>query len=255
VPLFEAGGVGLFVKELESALQSGEVDLAVHSLKDMPGQLPAGLEIAAVPEREDPRDVLVSRLNLPLAELPAGARVGTSSRRRAAQLLSARPDLVIVNLRGNVDTRLRRAQSEPYDAIVLAAAGLIRLGHADRITETLPPEVMLPAVGQGALAVEVRTADERTRGLVAALGHSTTRCAVTAERSFLGRLGGGCHVPIAAYAVVERDDLWLRGLVSSVDGQVTVRGERRGRMIDLEAVGSDLAEELLGKGAAELLEL
>jgi hydroxymethylbilane synthase len=246
--------VGLFVKELEHALLTGEIDLAVHSLKDMPSQVTSGLDIVAVPERVDPRDVLISRRGLPLAGLSPGARIGTSSRRRTAQLLERRPDFQIVNIRGNVDTRLRKAKSEEYDAIVLAAAGLIRLGQADQITEILSPEVMLPAAGQGALAVEVRADDERARSLVAPMGHPLTLTAITAERAFMARLGGGCHVPVAAYAMVEGGQIWLRGLVGSLDGCAMVRGERRTPVSQAEMAGWALAEELLNQGASELLE-
>ncbi len=254
VPLFRAGGVGLFVKELEHALLQDEIDLAVHSLKDMPSQVPPELTIAAVPERGDPRDALVSRLKLPLADLPTGARVGTSSRRRAAQLLALWPDFQIVNLRGNVDTRLRKAEGEQYDAVVLAAAGLMRMNQTDRITETLSPEVMLPAGGQGALAVQVRSDDERAISLVAPLNHPPTWTTVTAERAFLACLGGGCHVPIAAYAELEDDQVWLRALVGSPDGRAIVRGERRGTASQAETLGRALAEELLERGAADLLD-
>jgi hydroxymethylbilane synthase len=253
-PLFQAGSVGLFVKELEAALLDGEVDLAVHSLKDMPSRVTPGLAIGAVPEREDPRDALVSRWGHTVDALPQGAQVGTSSRRRAAQLLALRPDLEILDIRGNVDTRLRKAEADPYDAIVLAVAGLKRLGKGDRITEILPPEVMLPPAGQGALAVEVRADDERTRALVAPVDHRETRRAVTAERAFMARLGGGCHVPIGAFAVVDQETLWFRGLVSSVDGQTMLRGGCRGPLTRPEDLGAALAEDLLAKGAEELLD-
>ncbi|MBN1262446.1 MAG: hydroxymethylbilane synthase [Anaerolineae bacterium] len=254
-PLFQAGGVGLFVKELEVALLAAEIDLAVHSLKDMPGRVTPGLDIAAMPEREDPRDALVSRLGLTLDALPEGARVGTSSRRRAAQLLAQRPDLEILDIRGNIDTRLRKAAEEPYDAVILAVAGLVRLGLAGRITQVLPPEVMLPAVGQGALAVEIRDDDASTRALVLPLDHPVTRSAVTAERAFMVRLGGGCHVPIGAYAIVDEGGLWLRGFVASPDGQTVIHGDRRGPVDKPESLGSALAEELLAGGALNLLEL
>jgi hydroxymethylbilane synthase len=252
-PLSEIGGTGLFVKELELALQEGRIDLAVHSLKDMPARLPEGLTVAAVPQREDARDVLVSRLGKELPALPEGARVGTSSRRRAAQLLALRPDLQILNLRGNVDTRLRKAEGESYDAIVLAAAGLIRLGRADRITQVLPPEIMLPAVGQGALAVEIRADDRHTRSLVAAIDHPPTRAAVTAERAFLARLGGGCQLPIAGYAVVEGDRLWLRALLSGPAGTPLYRSQRIGTRAEAASLGRLIAEELLERGAGALL--
>jgi hydroxymethylbilane synthase len=254
VALSQVGGKGLFVKELEQALLAGEIDLAVHGLKDLPGQPTAGLRLAAITERQDPRDVLISPLRRPLADLPAGNRVGTSSLRRAAQLLALRPDLRIVNLRGNVETRLRKAADGDCEAVILAAAGLIRLGLADQITEYLPPERMLPAAGQGALAVQVRTDDEATRAWVAPLDHRPTRVATEAERAFLARLGGGCRVPIAAYGLAEENKLWLRGLVSSPDGCHVVRGERRGPTARAEAIGQGLAEELLEQGAGALVE-
>jgi len=253
LPLSQAGGVGLFVKELEQALLRGEIDLAVHSLKDLPTRLPPGLALAAVPERGDPRDAVASRTGLPLARLPTGALVGTSSRRRAAQALALRPDLRIADIRGNVDTRLRKVEEGKYDAAILAVAGLIRLGRADRITEILPPEIMLPAVGQGALAVEVRADDKRIRSLVAPLDHPPTRAAVTAERAFLARLGGGCHAPVGAYAEVDGHQIRLRALVASPDGRTIVRGARQGTTSEAEAVGRALAEDLLARGADALV--
>jgi hydroxymethylbilane synthase len=253
-PLFRAGSVGLFVKELEAALLDEEIDVAVHSLKDMPSRVTPGLAIAAVPERADPRDALVSRLGLPLDALPSGARVGTSSRRRAAQLLALRPDLEILDIRGNVDTRLRKAEGEPYDALVLAVAGLVRLGQGERITQVFPPELMLPPAGQGALAVEIRAADQDVRSLMAPIDHRDTRRTVTAERAFMARLGGGCHVPIGAYAVVDGEQLWLRGLVSSLDGRRVLRSERRGPADTAGALGRAVAADLLDRGAGELLD-
>ncbi|HEY76376.1 MAG TPA: hydroxymethylbilane synthase [Thermoflexia bacterium] len=251
--LSQAGGVGLFVKELERALLQGEIDLAVHSLKDLPTRLPPGLALAAIPERGDPRDALVSRTGRPLSALPSGARVGTSSRRRAAQLLALRPDLRIADIRGNVDTRLRKVEEGRYDAAILAVAGLVRLGRADRITEVLSPEIMLPAVGQGALAVEVRADDERIRSLVAPLDHSPTRAATTAERAFLARLGGGCHAPVGAYAEVDGHQIHLRALVASPDGRTIIRGARQGATSEAEALGWALAEDLLARGADALV--
>lgn len=250
VPLHQIGE-GAFVKELERALLAGEVDLAVHSLKDMPSQVTAGLRIAAVPGREDPRDALVSRLGVPLARLPVGARVGTSSLRRTAQLRALRPDLQILAMRGNVDTRLRKAEGEGYDGTVLAAAGLIRLGLAGRITEYLAPEVILPSPGQGALAVECRAEDERVQALVSPLDDLPSRLATTAERSLLSYLGVGCHVPVAAYATVQDGQVWLRGLVANEDGSTIVRGEEQGE--EAEQVGYALAQQLLALGAEELL--
>jgi hydroxymethylbilane synthase len=250
--LSQVGGKGLFVKEIEAALLAGEIDLAVHSLKDMPTDLPEDLAIGAVTVREDPRDVLVSRLGLKLAELPPGARVGTGSLRRAAQLRASRPDLRIVDLRGNVDTRLRKAATEEYDAVVLAAAGLIRLGYSDRITEYLSPRVMLPAGGQGALCVEVRTGDEATRTLVSILHDPLTDAAVTAERAFLARMEGGCQVPIATYGIVNDDELWLRGLVASPDGSRLLRNDLCGSWTEPAALAQVLAEEMLAQGADEI---
>lgn len=252
-PLHRAGGVGLFVKALEVALLDDAIDLAVHSLKDMPSRVPPALALAAVPERADPRDVLVSPSGTSLLELPAGARVGTGSPRRKAQLLNRRPDLEVVGIRGNVDTRLRKAEGADYDAVVLAAAGLTRLEREDAITEVLPPETLLPAAGQGALAVEIRADDEQTRTLVAPVNHPSSWAAAAAERSFMARLGAGCHVPAAAYAVIDEGDVWLRGLVASHDGQRMIRSERRGPMEQAEAVGQAVAEDLLGRGAGDLL--
>ncbi len=252
-PLTQMGGQGLFVKEIETALIVGTIDLAVHSLKDMPTVQPEGLTLAAVLPRADPRDALVSRLGHGLAELPPGARVGTGSLRRQAQLRALRPDLEIVGLRGNVDTRLRKARSGAYDAVVLAAAGLVRLNRADEITETLPPEVMLPAVGQGAICVEARVEDAETLALLGILDDPATRAATAAERAFLRELGGGCHVPIAAYAVPADDALWLRGLVADAEARRVVRGESRGPVSLAEELGRDLARRLLAQGAGDLL--
>jgi hydroxymethylbilane synthase len=254
VPLAEVGGKALFVKEIEEALLEGRVDLAVHSMKDVPTDLPAGLAIAAIPERADPSDVLISRTGARLKDLPAGARVGTSSLRRQAQLLHHRPDLTIVGLRGNLDTRLRKLEGEGLDAIVLAAAGIKRLGWMERITEFLSPEVCLPAIGQGALGVEIRQGDPTATGAVAVLDHRETHLAVRAERAFLRRLEGGCQVPFAAHAELAEGRILLRGLVAAPDGRRLVRGERGGDAEDAEAVGCALAEDLLGRGAAEILQ-
>ncbi|MFN4218561.1 MAG: glutamyl-tRNA reductase [Candidatus Bipolaricaulia bacterium] len=247
------GEVGAFVKELEQALLRREIDLCVHSLKDMPTQLPEGLTIAAVPERTDPRDVLISRDGLKLMELRMGARVGTDSPRRAAQLLAVRPDIVIVPVRGNVDTRLRKLDKGQYDAIVLAAAGLTRLGLQQRITEYLSTDVMLPAPGQGALAVEIREDDERIRRIVTALDHAPTRAATAAERAFLRRLGGGCRIPIAAYARLVDNQLVIEGLVASVDGTQLFREKLIGDPMRPEEVGEKLAEHLLAQGVEAIL--
>ena len=249
--LDNVGGKGAFLKEIEEAMLAGEIDLAVHSLKDVPTALPVGLQLCAFLERADPRDAFISRGGRPLSELPAGARLGTTSLRRQAQLRAARPDLVLADLRGNVDTRLQRLREGAYDAILLAMAGVTRLGRAGEVTEALPPEVMLPAPGQGAIALECREADRDLREVAAALNHAVTERCVTAERVFLAGLGGGCNVPLGAYAQADGDSLRLRGLVAREDGSVVLTGERRGA--EPEALGRDLAGDLLEKGAGELL--
>jgi hydroxymethylbilane synthase len=248
VPLAQVGGKGLFTKEIEDALLAGRADLAVHSLKDLPTELPAGLVLAATPAREDPRDALVGKR---LADLPASARVGTSSLRRAAQLRSVRPDLRIEPVRGNLDTRLRKLDEGRYDAIVLAAAGLKRLGWEDRIAEVLLPEIMCPAVGQGALAIETGNA-----GLLACrqLNDPATESAVTAERALLAALGGGCQVPVGAYATVTGDRLSLQAVVVSPDGVHLVRDRCEGPAADAVRIGRELGEALLAAGADSILE-
>jgi len=250
VPLAQVGGKGLFTKEIEEALLDGRADLAVHSLKDLPTELPAGLALAALPKREDPHDAVVG---CKLVDLPAGATVGTSSLRRAAQLRRLRPDLTIESIRGNLDTRLRKLDEGRYDAIVLAAAGLNRLGWAGRIAEVLTTETMCPAVGQGALAVETR-AGGAGWDACAALDHAATHSAVAAERAFLRALGGGCQVPIGAAATVNGAGLHLVGLVIAPDGSAVVRGEREGPASEAEAVGAALGAELLDRGARAVLE-
>ncbi|MCL7454175.1 MAG: hydroxymethylbilane synthase [Anaerolineae bacterium] len=253
--LAQVGGKGLFVKEIEAALLAGEIDLAVHSLKDMPTQLPEALSLGAILERADPRDALVvAGEACDVDGLPAGARVGTSSLRRQAQLLAARPDLQVLDVRGNVDTRLRKLREGQYDGLILAAAGLARLGHSEAIGQVLPPERMLPAVGQGALCVEVRAADRTTQDLVAQLDHLPTRQATGAERAFLRRLEGGCQVPIGAYAQVSGDLLHLRGLVASLDGSRLLRDEIHGPADEAASLGAELADRLLAAGAAALLQ-
>jgi hydroxymethylbilane synthase len=259
VPLAKLGGKALFVKEIEEALLHARVDLAVHSMKDVPIDLPAGLQIVAISAREDPLDVLIAKTGTRFGDLPRGARVGTSSLRRQAQLLHHRPDLQIVSLRGNLDTRLRKLHTEGLDAVVLAAAGLKRLGLFDRVTEVLSPEMSLPAIGQGALGIEVRepraeSGEWSTKQLVGVLDHPDTHLAVEAERAFLQRLGGGCQVPFAAHADVENGRIRLRGLVATPDGTRLVRGERQGEPRDGRAIGTALAEELLGRGAMEILQ-
>jgi hydroxymethylbilane synthase len=253
VPLAKIGGKGLFVKEIEDALLRGEIDLAVHSMKDVPAVLPSALEILCVPMREDPRDVLISRDGLGFASLKRGARIGTSSLRRQAQLLARRPDLGIVMLRGNLDTRLRKLREGQFDAIVLAAAGLNRLGWTGHITEYLPPEISLPAIGQGALAIEGRSDDTQVRTLVNKLAHEPTWMTVRAERALLHRLEGGCQVPIAAHAVLEGTQLRLDGLVASVDGTRMVRDQVQGSASNAEILGVRLAERLLELGGDVIL--
>ncbi|MBM4124693.1 MAG: hydroxymethylbilane synthase [Nitrospira sp.] len=253
VPLAAIGGKGLFVKEIEEALLRQEVDLAVHSMKDVPTALPEGLEIICVPEREDPRDALISREGKRLSDLPQGARVGTSSLRRQAQLLHYRPDLSIRMLRGNLDTRLRKLRDGEYDAIVLAAAGLRRLGWGDEIAEYLSCEVSLPAIGQGALGIEGRHDDAFVKELLGALDHRPSRTAVVAERALLERLEGGCQVPIAAHATVAGGTLTMDGLVAAVDGRRFLRERIEGPDADAKTLGVQLAERLLAKGGDKIL--
>jgi len=252
-PLATVGGKGLFVKEIEEALLGGRIDLAVHSLKDMPIELPPGLRIGAVMAREDPLDALVTKHDLRFAELPVGAKIGTSSLRRQVQLLHRRPDLQLVPLRGNVETRLKKIEALGLDAVVLAAAGLIRLGLQDRITERLEPDLCLPAIGQGALAIEVRSNDRQVEALVEAVDHAETRLATSAERAFLRCLGGSCVTPLAAFGRLEGDTLVLHGMVGSLDGKRLVREVRQGEASAPDAVGRALADALLAAGAEEIL--
>jgi hydroxymethylbilane synthase len=247
-PLKEIGNKGLFTKEIEDALLDGRVDVAVHSLKDMPTGLPEGLQITATPEREDPRDVMIGRK---LEELPAGGRIGTGSLRRVAQLQAARPDLVIEGIRGNVDTRLRKLDEGQFDAIVLAAAGLNRLGWSDRIAEHLPVELMCPAVGQGALAIQTRADGGPAMQVCLRLDHPPTHVAITAERAVLAILGGGCQVPIGAHATLSEGTIHLRAIVISPDGTRVVKRESYG--VDALRLGTALGEELLAHGAGEIL--
>ncbi|MCL6544018.1 MAG: hydroxymethylbilane synthase [Bryobacteraceae bacterium] len=251
VPLAKVGAKGLFTKEIEEALLAGEADLAVHSMKDLPTSLPEGLMLAAVPEREDPRDAIVGRK---FAELQAGSKVGTSSLRRAAQLLALRPELKIEPLRGNLDTRLRKLSEGRYDAIVLAAAGLKRMGWEDRIAEILSTDYLCPAVGQGALAVETRADGGLAAELCGQLDHAPTRAAVAAERAVLAGLGGGCQVPIGAYAQIAEEELRLTAVVCTPDGERLIRRNLAGQADQPEALGRQLAQELLDAGADEILE-
>jgi len=253
-PLSKIGGKGLFVKEIEDALLKNDVDLAVHSLKDVPAELQEGLTISVYPKREDPRDAFVSRHFKAVKDLPQGASVGTSSLRRSAQLLHMRPDLHIVPLRGNVDTRLRKLDSGDLQAIVLATAGLKRLGLSDRITTPLSPEAVLPAIGQGVLGLELRADDEKTRNLISFLNDLETELAARAERAFLKELEGGCQVPLAGYARVERDLMVMDGMVAELDGSKILRQEIRGAKDKPEELGIALARRLLSAGADRILE-
>ena len=253
-PLAKVGGKGLFVKELEKSLLSEETDIAVHSMKDVPVELPDGLHLSTICPREDPRDAFVSNQYKSFEELPRGARLGTSSLRRQCQLATLRPDLNIIDLRGNVNTRLQKLDDGEYDAIILAAAGLIRLKFEDRITEFLTPEQSLPAIGQGAVGIECRTNDEWVNGLLAPLNDPDTALRVTAERAMNLRLQGGCQVPIAGYAELEHGVLLMRGLVGRTDGSKIIRGEIAGPPDDAEHLGRVLADDLLERGAGKILE-
>ncbi|WAJ37949.1 hydroxymethylbilane synthase [Pseudomonas sp. GOM7] len=252
-PLAKIGGKGLFVKELETALLENDADIAVHSMKDVPMDFPEGLGLYCICEREDPRDAFVSNTHDSLDALPAGSVVGTSSLRRQAQLLARRPDLQIRFLRGNVNTRLAKLDAGEYDAIILAAAGLIRLGFEERIRSSISAEDSLPAGGQGAVGIECRSADSDVQALLAPLHHRETALRVTAERALNKRLNGGCQVPIACYALLEDDQLWLRGLVGQPDGGLLLRAEERAASGDAEALGVRVAEALLAQGAEDIL--
>ena len=253
-PLAKVGGKGLFVKELEKAMLDGRADIAVHSMKDVPMEFPEGLGLAVICEREDPADAFVSNDYRSLKELPQGARVGTSSFRRQCQLKEQRPDLEILDLRGNVGTRLGKLDSGGYDGIILAAAGLIRLGLDERIRERLSYELSLPAGGQGAVGIECRNDDLETLNLLYCLHHSQTAARVTAERAVNARLEGGCQVPIASFAELEGDSLNLRALVGAIDGSVIYRSERNGSQHDAERLGVEVAEDLLKQGAKAILD-
>ncbi|MGE5258928.1 MAG: hydroxymethylbilane synthase [Hyphomicrobiales bacterium] len=253
VPLAKVGGKGLFVKEIEEALREGRVDVAVHSMKDMPAEIPVGLAIGAVPEREIPTDVLISRNGFSLMEIPAGGVIGTSSLRRASQLRQLRPDLEVSPLRGNVETRIRKLDTDQLAAVVLAAAGVKRLGLEYRITEHLAADRMLPAVGQGALCLEIREQDPRIGPMISALDHPATRTAVNGERAFLRRLEGGCQVPIAGYGRVDGSHFILTGLVAAVDGSRVIRHSLSGPAAAAERIGVELAEIVLDQGAGQIL--
>jgi hydroxymethylbilane synthase len=255
LPKLGEQGKGLFTKELEDEMLSGAIDIAVHSLKDLPTEMTPALHIGAISEREDVRDALVARAGIGSFDcLPAGSRIGTSSLRRQAQILAWRPDLRLEPIRGNVETRVRKIDDAGVDAVVLASAGLRRLGYEQRITQYIDPKVILPAVGQGALAIQCRADDARTNGLVQALNHDDTARACRAERAMLLGLGGGCLVPIAGLALVAGSQLRIQGLVARPDGSEIIRGEADGQADEPEGVGSDLARALLTRGAAKLLE-
>lgn len=252
-PLNAIGDKGLFVVEIEDAMRAGRVDLAVHSAKDLPSELPADMTLAACPPRVDPRDALVAPPGTTLATLAEGARVGTSSLRRACQLRAVRPDLTILDLRGNVDTRLRKLHDGQYDAIVLAAAGLIRLGLEAEIAEFIDPDVMIPAVGQGIIGIEARAGDGLVLEALMVLDDARSRTVISAERAFLARIGGGCQVPVGALAILQGNQLTLRGMIGARDGRM-LRGRIHGSMANPAMLGAALADELLDQGGRRLLE-
>jgi hydroxymethylbilane synthase len=254
VSLALIGGKGVFVKELEEALIRRDVDIAVHSMKDLPAESPEGLVIAAIPEREDPRDVLISRGNVKLERMPSGARIGTGSLRRACQLLNFLPDIQVVSIRGNLDTRIKKIDNENLDGIVVAAAGLRRMGWRDRISQYIPPEIIMPAVGQGALGLEVRADDSEIRELVAFLNDQKTAVEVAAERAFLKVFGAGCEIPLAAYAKIEKDELVISGLVGDFDGNDIIRDRIRGPVSENEVLGKLLAEDILAAGGQAIMD-
>lgn len=255
VPLAKIGGKGLFIKELEEQMLAGNAQLAVHSMKDLPAVLPEGFAIGAVMARHNPLDAFVSNTYASLDELPQGAIVGTSSLRRKSQLLAVRPDLELHDLRGNIHTRMRKLDEGQYDAIILAAAGLERMDMPERIRSVIPAEVCLPAVAQGALAIEVLANDASTQSFVDCLNDESTLACVRAERAMNAALEGGCQVPIGSYAIWQGEQIWLRGLVASLDGKTIIRGERKGSAADAQAMGEDLARELLANGAKSILDV
>ena len=252
-PLAKVGGKGLFVKELEQGMLEGRADIAVHSMKDVPVEFPEGLHLPVICQREEPHDAFVSNHYDSIDELPQGARLGTSSLRRECQARTRRPDLDVLPLRGNVNTRLRKLDEGQFDAIILAMAGLQRLGFHDRIRNAMTPEQSLPAIGQGALGIETRIDDEEMNALIAPLHDRLTAITVTAERALNRRLAGGCQVPIAGYAMLEGDEVWLRGLVGRPDGTQTLYAEKRGPVADADAIGVAVAEMLLAQGADKIL--
>lgn len=253
VPLAKIGGKGLFVKEIEEALVHQEIDIAVHSMKDVPIKLPLNLVIGVITKRETPFDAFISRTGTKLADLPENARIGTGSLRRSAQLLKYRPDLEIVPLRGNIDTRLKKLETENMDGIILAGAGLKRMGWEEKITELIDPEIILPAMGQGAVGIEARRYDPDLLGLLLPLDDDETHLAVEAERAMVAKLEGGCQIPIGAYATLDDRTLKLRGLVASLDGKTVYKAEKEGSCDQARSIGFDLAAELLEMGAGKIL--
>ncbi len=255
VSLLTIGGQGAFVKEIEDALLSGAIDLAVHSMKDVPGEMPDSLKFAAMLPREDVRDILVSRDNVKIEFMPRGAKIGTGSLRRGAQLQAMLPDITIVPLRGNVDTRLKKIETENLTGVILAAAGMKRLGYGAKIAQYLPVEFMLPAVGQGAIGLQIREADSALAGILAKINHAPTAAEIAAERSYLRALGGGCRLPIAAYCKLEGKQLSLEGLVAAPDGAAVIRDRVRGAVEEAEELGARLAAIIMEKGGKKLLNL
>jgi hydroxymethylbilane synthase len=253
VSLAKIGGKGLFVKEIEDALLRGEIDIAVHSMKDVPVELPEGLEIGIMSEREDPRDVLISKDGRRIEDMPQGARIGTGSLRRTIQLRYLIPGVEVIPLRGNLDTRIRKIRTDNLDGIIVAAAGMKRMGWSRRITQVIPVDMMLPSVGQGVLGIELRENDIETRNAVSPINHPQTWLEVTAERTFLKRLGGGCQLPVASYGKKNDNDLTLTGLLGSLDGRTLIRDEVRGPSGSAEALGVLLAERILSSGGEDIL--
>ncbi len=251
--IVELGGKGVFVKEIESELLSGAIDIAVHSMKDVPSELPEGLEIVAYPQREDPRDILVTKGRVKLEEMPRKARIGTAALRRRMQLLNIMPDLEIVPIRGNIQTRIRKIESENLDGVILAAAGMRRMGLQGQVTQYLSTEIVLPAAGQGVLGIEIRREDDELRERLSFLNHPETVLEILAERAFLRRLGGGCQVPIAGYAQLQGEMIQIKGMVGTADGQTLVLDTLRGGRHEGEALGEALAESILAKGGREIL--
>lgn len=254
VPLAKIGGKGLFVKEIEEAMLKNEVDFAVHSMKDMPIKFPYALCIAAVTKRENPFDALISKNDIKLDDLPKGAKVGTGSLRRVSQLLHYRPDLELIPLRGNIETRIKKLETEGLDAIILAAAGLIRMGWGDKISEIISPEVLLPAMGQGAVGIEARKHDVDNHILLADMDDEDTHLALDAERAVVTQLEGGCNVPIGAFATIEEDQMTLRGLVASLDGKTVYKTESKGNKVDAKALGRELGDTLLEMGGDKIMQ-